>query len=62
MCESTVVIEKDGNRVLLMEDVARVDIEGDHIKLTGILGETKETEGRITEINLMAHTIVIVEG
>lgn len=59
MCESTVFIEKEGNRELLMEDVVRVDIDGDEIKLTGILGETQDTKGRIKEINLMTHTILI---
>jgi len=59
MCESSVFIEKEGNRELLMEDVVRVDIDGEEIKLTGILGETQEAKGRIKEINLMKHTIVI---
>ena len=59
MCESSVFIEKEGNRELLMEDVVRVDIDGEEIKLTGILGETQATKGRIKEINLMTHTILI---
>ncbi|MHC1599259.1 MAG: CooT family nickel-binding protein [Candidatus Methanospirareceae archaeon] len=59
MCESSVFIEKEGNRELLMEDVVHVDIDGEEIKLTGILGETQEAKGRIKEINLMKHTIVI---
>jgi predicted RNA-binding protein len=59
MCESSVFIEKEGNRELLMEDVVRVDIDGDGIKLTGVLGETQATRGQIREINLMQHTIVI---
>jgi predicted RNA-binding protein len=59
MCESSVFIEKEGNRELLMEDVVCVDIDGDEIKLTGILGETRATKGRIREINLMTHTILI---
>ena len=61
MCESSVFIEKEGNRELLMEEVVHVDIDGEEIKLTGILGETQETRGRITEINLMKHIIVIAE-
>jgi predicted RNA-binding protein len=59
MCESSVFIEKERNRELLMEDVVHVDIDGEEIKLTGILGETQEAKGRIKEINLMKHTIVI---
>ncbi|MHC1610859.1 MAG: CooT family nickel-binding protein [Candidatus Methanospirareceae archaeon] len=59
MCESSVFIKKEGKRELLMEDVARVEIEGEEIKLTGILGERETTKGRIREINLMNHTILI---
>jgi len=56
-----VFIEKEGKRKLLMDEVVHVDIDGEEIKLTGILGETQETRGRITEINLMKHIIVIAE-
>ena len=59
MCESSVLIEKEGVRELLMEDVVHVEVDGEDIKLTGILGETRDTKGRIKEINLMKHTIVI---
>jgi predicted RNA-binding protein len=59
MCESTVFIEKGGEREVLMEDVVQVAVDGETIKVTGILGETKDVKGRITEINLLKHTIVI---
>lgn len=59
MCESAVFIEKEGERELLMEDVVRVVVDGETIKVTGILGERKDVKGRITEINLLKHTIVI---
>jgi len=62
MCESRVLIErggKEGGRELLMEDVATVEVSGEEIKLRGIFGETKNVTGRIKEINLMSHTIVI---
>jgi predicted RNA-binding protein len=61
MCESTVFIGRGGERELLMEDVVHVEVAGTDIKLTGIIGETRETQGRITEINLLTHTIVIAE-
>ncbi len=59
MCESSVLIEKEGERELLMEDVVYVEVDGEDIKLMGILGETQNAKGRIKEINLMKHTIVI---
>ncbi|MHC1635848.1 MAG: CooT family nickel-binding protein [Candidatus Methanospirareceae archaeon] len=59
MCESSVLVEKDGSRELFMEDVVHVMVEGSTIKVTGILGEKKEINGRIREINLTKHTIVI---
>jgi predicted RNA-binding protein len=61
MCESTVFIEKGGERELLMEDVVQVAVDGETIKVTGILGETKDVKGRIAEINLMKNTIVILQ-
>jgi predicted RNA-binding protein len=59
MCESTVFKERKLERELLMEDVVHVAIEGKRIQLTGILGETRETEGRIKEIDLLKHTITV---
>ena len=61
MCESSVFIEKEGGRALLMEEVVHVEVDGENIKLTGILGEIRAIKGRITEINLLKHTIVIAE-
>ena len=61
MCESTVFIEKEGERESLMEDVVQVVVDGETIKVTGILGETKDVKGRIAEINLMKNTIVILQ-
>lgn len=59
MCESNVLMEKEGSRELLMEDVVHVEVDGVNIKLMGILGEIQNTEGKIKEINLMKHTILI---
>ncbi len=61
MCESSVIIEKEGSKKLLLEDVVHIEVDGENIKVRGILGEIKYTKGRIKEINLMQHTIVIEE-
>ncbi len=60
MCESRVLIDSGGGRELLMEDVVRVEITGDDVKLTGIFGEVRHAKGRIKEIDLLKHTILIV--
>ncbi|MBC8521022.1 MAG: CooT family nickel-binding protein [Candidatus Syntrophoarchaeum sp.] len=59
MCESSVLIERGGSKELLMEDVVHVEVDGADIKLMGILGEIQHAKGRIKEINLVKHTIVI---
>ena len=59
MCESSVLIESGSGRELFMEDVVLIEIEGEDIKLRGILGETQNIKGRIKEINEMSHTVVI---
>jgi predicted RNA-binding protein len=59
MCESTVFKERESKREVLMEEVVHVAIEGRRLTLTGILGETREIEGRIKEIDLLKHAIIV---
>jgi predicted RNA-binding protein len=59
MCESTVFKERESKREVLMEEVVHVAIEGRRLTLTGILGETRETKGRIKEIDLLKHAIIV---
>ncbi len=64
MCESTVYLghTETGTRELVMEDVVRVTVEDERIRLTGILGEMREVTGRIVEIDLIKHTITLEQG
>ena len=62
MCESTVLIlRKDGKQEMIMEDVVFVSVEGSRIRMVGILGDVKEVNGRIKEVNLTKHTILMEE-
>ena len=62
MCESTVLImRRDGKQEMLMEDVVFVSVEDSRIKMVGILGDVKEVNGRIKEVNLTKHTILMEE-
>ena len=49
---------------LLMENVTRVVVEGDRVRLTSILSETQELPGRIMSVDFAEARLVIesVEG
>ncbi len=62
MCESSVYLKKNGNETLIMENVAVVTPLDDHtFLLKGLLGERMEVKGRIKDINLMGHKILLVD-
>ena len=58
MCESN-VYNKNGN--LLMEDAMFVDIDGEKIAISNILNEKRIVFGKITQIDLEEHKIIIEE-
>lgn len=62
MCESNVFLkDKSGKETLLMENVAAITPAGkDKFLLKGLLGDQQEVTGKIEDINLMAHKIVLV--
>ena len=63
MCESNVFFKQNGTENLIMENVAAISPMGEKkLVLKGLLGDTKEIEGKIEDINLMAHKIVIVQA
>ncbi len=55
MCELRIILK--GSAV--MEDVVRIKVEGDSIKLFGMLGESKTIKARIKEINLTKQEAII---
>ncbi len=61
MCESKVVAVRDGKERIIMEDVVRVEVENDKLKLYGLLGEVKEVRGRIVLMDLVGHKIFVEE-
>ncbi len=60
MCESNVYLKQGETEELIMENVAAItpDGEGKFI-LRGLLGEQKEIQGVIEDINLMGHKIIL---
>ncbi|RLI82877.1 RNA-binding protein [Archaeoglobales archaeon] len=61
MCESKVVTIRNGEEVVLMEDVIRIEVEGDKLKLFGLLGESSEIKGRISVMDMKTHKILVEE-
>ena len=59
MCESKVVLAKNGREEVVMEDVIRVEVNGEKLKLYDILGEQAEVEGKIVLIDMSSHKIVV---
>jgi predicted RNA-binding protein len=60
MCESTVLLDKNGNLETIMENVTRIDVFPDKVVCLGILGEREEiADVMILEANLMEHKIIL---
>ncbi len=55
MCESKVFLGGE----LVMEDVVRIVVEGEKVKLWDILGSSKELKAKISEIDLVGHKIIL---
>lgn len=55
MCESKVFF----NKKLLMEDVVKLVVDGEKVKILDILGNSKEVAAKIVEVDLVAHKIVL---
>ncbi len=62
MCESTVVLIRNGIKEIIMEDVAKIKFSHGSVTLMDILGETRTVDNvKITEANLMDHELILEE-
>lgn len=61
MCESAAFILKNDELEKVMENVVSVDPLDGKVFLTDLLGEQKIVDGRIKEIRLMDHKIILSE-
>ena len=59
MCLSKAYIASNGERGLLMEDVASVEIKDNKLLLKTLFGEEKEIEASIRKIDFVARSIVL---
>ena len=59
MCEASVFCVKDEKVKLVLADVEVLRPEGEFIFLKNIFGEQKRVKGRIREMNLVEHRILL---
>ena len=59
MCETNAYLKSEGSDELLLESLARVEVNGDMLYLTSIFGDKKTVNGRILEINFQGGKIII---
>lgn len=55
MCESRIVFRGK----TIFEDVVKIKVEGEKIQVIDILGDIRELKGKILEIDLVGHKIVV---
>lgn len=59
MCESNAYILKDGKHELLMESVGLIRSDSGKVFLKSIFGETLSVDGRVVEMDLTGHKILL---
>lgn len=61
MCEANAYVYKNGEEELYLEDVDILIPEGSSIYLKNLFGEQKTFKGRIKELSLVKHKILLEE-
>jgi predicted RNA-binding protein len=59
MCESKVFVATHEGEQIVLEDVTAIKPEGDGYRLTDLFGKQVHVRGRIKEIDLLKHRIVL---
>lgn len=59
MCQSNVYFIKDGKEELVMKDVSLIRPGDGEVFLEGIMGEQRIVKGRIKELQLTEHKILL---
>ncbi|MHB0977329.1 MAG: CooT family nickel-binding protein [Candidatus Aquicultorales bacterium] len=60
MCEANVLIERDGDLEVVMENVASITpIDGEKLLLVDLFGEQKQIAAEIKELRLLDHKVIL---
>jgi predicted RNA-binding protein len=59
MCESAAYLLQEGGEEKILESVDILETEGDQVRLVSLFGEEKVIRGRVKELSLVNHKIVL---
>lgn len=59
MCQATVYLERDGERELIMEDVADLWVDGDTVWVSQFLEEPVGVRAVVRGANFLKHTVIL---
>lgn len=59
MCESKVYRMEGSTKKIVMDDVTVINVEGDSLNLSNVLGETKKVKGKLLKVDSERHEIHI---
>jgi predicted RNA-binding protein len=62
MCEANAYILKDGQEELYLDNVDIIMPEGEKIYMKNLFGVQKTFQGRVREISLLKHKIILEEN
>jgi predicted RNA-binding protein len=62
MCDTNLYLVRQGQEELFMENIDRIQQEGDNLILRDMFGEEKRVKARFREANLLKHRIVLEEN
>jgi predicted RNA-binding protein len=61
MCEANVFLLSRGAEKEVMKEVLGLEVQGDHLLLTNLLGEEKKVRARIKNIDFAEHKVMLEE-
>lgn len=59
MCLGKAYLERNGERELILESVALVEIQGKKLRLSSLFGEEKEIEASLREIDFQNSRVIL---
>ena len=61
MCDTNLYLIRKGQEELIMENIDKIEQEGENLVLRDIFGEEKKVKATFREANLLKHRIVLEE-